>query len=138
MPSLQVSAERRRFCAPVCAAVATAAALLLAGGAEAAGLRAASHEGFGRLVFDFDRATQFQAAIEGDRLVVRFEQPFAAKLDPALRALDGYVARASLSEDRRTATFSLKKRLGLRSFTNERSAAIDLLDQAPAASAAQP
>jgi tetratricopeptide (TPR) repeat protein len=117
--------------------MAAMALLLLAGGAEAAGVRAASHEGYGRLVFDFDRATQFQAAIEGDRLVVHFEQPFAAKLDSAVRALDGYVARASLSEDRRTATFSLKKSLGLRSFTNERSAVIDLLDQAPAATAAK-
>src|SRR5258706_9722118 len=99
MPFLQVSAERRRLYAPGRAAVAAVALLLLATSAEAAGLRAASHEGYGRLVFDFDRATQFQAAIEGDRLVVRFEQPFAARLDPAVRALDGYVPRASPSED---------------------------------------
>src|SRR5258706_6983540 len=89
MPSSQVSADRQPAAAPPArrrlrAMLVAATLLLLAPAAEAAGLRAASHDGFGRLVFDFDRATQFEASIEGDRLVVRFEQPFAAKLDPVL------------------------------------------------------
>jgi hypothetical protein len=144
MPSSQVSAERSapRRVVPrpelpslLLGFVMLVLALVAGGAVEAAGLRAASHDGYGRLVFDFDRASGFKASVEGGKLVINFDQPFAAKLDAAARTLDSYVGQGTLSADRRTATFPLKRPVSLRSFGNERSVVIDLVD-APAPDAA--
>lgn len=131
-----------------------ALALCLAGGGDALAQsqnnqspRAAIHEGFGRLVFDWARPVKYSADIAGNTLVVRFERPFDGNFRRVLRPLERYLGEVSVSADRKTATFSLVRPVQIKTFTTDAgSVVIDLIedgaDQAakpqPASDAALP
>jgi len=107
-------------------------ALALAGPARAeptVAVRSGLHDGYGRLVFDWPKPVRFEAALNGNQLVVRFDETLAIDTNAAaLRRLDGYLAHPVLAPDHRSITFDLVRPVDLRSFQNERSAVIDLRD----------
>ena len=93
-------------------------------------VRSGEHDGYGRLVFDWPKPVRFEARVDGSQLIIKFDAPLTADLGAAaIRRLDNYVAHAALGADRRTVTFELVRPVTLRSFQNERSAVIDLIDQ---------
>ncbi|HUA53049.1 MAG TPA: hypothetical protein VMB81_12845, partial [Candidatus Sulfotelmatobacter sp.] len=93
-------------------------------------VRSGEHDGYGRLVFDWPKPVRFDASVDGNHLIIRFNAPLTADLGAAaIRRLDNYVTRPVLGADRRSVTFELVRPVTLRSFQNERSAVIDLIDQ---------
>lgn len=113
--------------------VAIATLLAVGFGAQAAGMRSASHEGYVRLVFDTDIANpSFTVAQEGSDLVIRFAQPFRGDLDAGIAGrLQGWIGRGRLSDDRRSASFPLLRPVQLKSFANDKSAVVDLIAAKP-------
>ena len=53
--------------------------------------RAALHEGFGRIVFDWPALPKYQATRDGLSLRVTFEKPFEASFDDVNRVLGAYL-----------------------------------------------
>lgn len=94
--------------------------------AEDVAVRGWSHAKFGRLVFDWPLSVEYTAAIKNRQLSVRFDKPIETRFDAALGNLGDYVSRASISQDGRTAQFSLKNEFTLRSFRNENAIVLDL------------
>jgi len=103
--------------------------------------RAAAHEGFGRMVFDWDGPVTYSADVINGELVVRFDRPVSGDLRNLVRPLSHYVKSVAISDDHRTATFPLVRPVSVKSFTNASgSVVVDVSDsEAPPPSAqAQP
>ncbi|WP_209765882.1 tetratricopeptide repeat protein [Azospirillum rugosum] len=89
-------------------------------------VRAAAHKTFGRVVFDWPQQVGYSAAVQGDALVVTFDQPINAALDRAVSALPGYLSGVRIGGDGKTVTFDLKRPVALKSFRNGNAVALDL------------
>lgn len=102
--------------------------------------RAAAHETFGRMVFDWDGPVQWSAEVVNGQLVARFEKPISGDPTILLKPLSKYLKGVTLSPDRRMATFSLAVPVQVKSFVSGTSTVIDLSEskQAPSPTAAQP
>ncbi|MCR6631182.1 MAG: hypothetical protein NVV74_14665 [Magnetospirillum sp.] len=104
--------------------------------------RAAEHDTFGRMVFDWDGPVQWSADVVNGQLVVRFEKPIAGDPKALLKPLSKYLKGVTLSPDRRMATFSLALPVQVKSFVSGTSTVIDLIEarnaQPPAAAAPTP
>ncbi|MFA7430740.1 MAG: tetratricopeptide repeat protein [Rhodospirillaceae bacterium] len=106
------------------------------GQAQAAQVRAASHDGYGRIVFDWPGAVRYSAEVAAGQLIVQFSEPVRDNPDKIVRALAPYVAAAKLSDDRRVVTFPLKGAFGVNTFTLGSAVVIDLMGPAAAQAAA--
>lgn len=95
-------------------------------------VRAATHKTFGRMVFDWPRQTGYSASVEGNTLVVRFDEPINAALDRTVAALPGYLSGVRIGGDGKTVTFDLKRPVTLKSFRNGNAVALDLTPAAEA------
>ncbi|MBF0327503.1 MAG: hypothetical protein HQL42_20985, partial [Alphaproteobacteria bacterium] len=100
--------------------------------------RGAEHDGFGRMVFDWDQPVRWTADLTNGQLVVRFEKPIAGDPKVLLKSLDKYLKGVSLSADRRMATFTLTRAIQLKTFTSGNSAVIDLQEVKAEAAAPAP
>ncbi len=101
--------------------------------------RAADHDGFGRMVFDWDGPVTFSADVVNSQLVVRFDKPIVGDAKAVLRPLAHYLKGVTLSPDRRMATFPLAVPVQVKSFQTGNSVVLDLTEtKAPTASAAPP
>ena len=136
-------AYRRWLCGMVAATALLVAvpALLVAVPAWAVDVpvRAATHKTFGRMVFDWPRQTGYSASVEGNTLVVRFDEPINAALDRTVSALPDYLSGVRIGGDGKTVTFDLKRPVTLKSFRNGNAVALDLTPAAdsPAARGAK-
>lgn len=103
-------------------------------------VRAATHRDFGRMVFDWPAKVGYSAAVEGDTLVVRFDQPLNAPVDRAVSALPDYLSGVRLGPDGKSVVFDLKRPVAVKSFLSGTAVAIDLTPakDAPKAEAAKP
>ena len=101
-------------------------------------VRAATHKTFGRMVFDWPRRTGYSASVEGNTLVVRFDEPINAALDRTVSALPDYLSGVRIGGDGKTVTFDLKRPVTLKSFRNGNAVALDLTPAAEAPAPAQP
>ena len=119
-------------------------ALTLGGAAMAQGPvspRGAEHDDFGRMVFDWPGPVQWSATLADDKtLVVRFDKPLSGDPKGLLKALPRYLKAATLSADRRTATFDLVRPVQLKTFQSGTSTVVDLSESrsAPAKPAPPP
>ncbi|HLY56819.1 MAG TPA: hypothetical protein VKS60_14750, partial [Stellaceae bacterium] len=81
-------------------------------------VRAAPHEGYGRLVFQAHEAgaeaVPMTAALDGTRLRITFAAPVSARLDAARTMLAGYLDGLALSADGMTVTAETKRPVELR------------------------
>lgn len=135
MAVLQNSSLRRIGFAAVVAVLAGFASSQ----ALADGVRAAQKEGYGRIVFDWDNPVRYSAAVVGGQLVVQFERPVGGDVSAVQQALGPYVNGGFLSPDGRTATFSLKANVNMRTFTVGNAVVLDLTSQTtPQTQAATP
>ncbi|MEQ8193382.1 MAG: hypothetical protein RIB59_02720, partial [Rhodospirillales bacterium] len=117
-------------------------ALLLAGPAESVRaeqitVRAAPHKDYGRIVFKWPEPVPFDAKIDGSRLIVTFGAPIEASYRSVTRSLQKYVASAAVGRDGRSVVFALKGDFGVRSFYSGSAVVVDVMDKAPARTAAQ-
>lgn len=91
-------------------------------------LRAASHDGFGRLAFEWSTPVQYDMSQDGRRVIIKFSQSVETSLAPLHARLGQYVGAATLAEDKRslvldlTDTFTVKTAL-----YEDRIVAIDLI-----------
>jgi pilus assembly protein CpaC len=85
--------------------------------AEPVVTRAWAHDGFGRLVFDWPRAVEYEANIEDRTLTVMFDHQLKTTFWQVRRYLDAYITDVDLSPDGRSVTASLTGDYRLRTFT---------------------
>ena len=89
----------------------------IASPAQAEGLRAASRDGYGRLVFDWDSPVRYSAEVVGNQLVLQFDRPIAGNVPAADQALTDYVAGpGKLGADGRSLTYVLRANVTMRPF----------------------
>jgi hypothetical protein len=104
--------------------------------------RAAEHDGFGRMVFDWDGPVQWSADLINGQLVVRFDKPVAGDPKALLKPLSKYVKGVTLSPDRRIVSFPLAAPVQVKSFLTGSSVVVDLVEAkappAPAQAVAAP
>ncbi len=98
--------------------------------------RAAVHEDFVRIVFDWDAPVTYQAEIVNDQLLVRFDRPIKGNVQALTKPLAKVVRAVSVSDDGLAATFQLLKPMTAKAFTgNNNSVVIDLTNGAAPAPA---
>lgn len=100
--------------------------------------RGAEHDGFGRLVFDWDGPLKWSADVNDGNLVVRFEKPIAGDPKVLLKSVDKYLKAVTVSPDRRMVTFALSQPVQLKTFVTGNSTVIDLLAAKTPAAPAKP
>ena len=96
--------------------------------AEPVKVRAASHEGYGRLVFNWQSPVPYTASLEGNRLTVNFNRTIEADVGPAVRALRKYLSAGQIDADGRTAVFSTTGTYGIRAFGLGNAVVVDIVD----------
>lgn len=107
------------------AAIATGA-----GAATSVTARAALHEGFGRVVFDWPATTAYRVDRDGSRLVITFEESFTVSFDSVKRVLNDYLSDIRLSDDGRTVEIELAAEFDFRDFAYDDKVIVDLMDPA--------
>lgn len=105
--------------------------------AQAADVRAAPHEGYGRMVFDWANPVRWQAEVAAGSLILQFSEPVREDPRKVLGPLKDYVSAVRLSEDRRTVTMPLTRAFDVNAFTLGSAVVVDLRrkDAAPPAAA---
>lgn len=106
------------------------AVVLVTGGAclasERVGIRAAEHDGFARLVFDWPEPVGFTTTARDRSLWVRFDRSLGADPKAIVRKLRNYVAGAHLSQDRKGVDIVLKDAFRLETFAMGNAVVFDL------------
>ncbi|MDO8607190.1 MAG: tetratricopeptide repeat protein [Phaeospirillum sp.] len=101
--------------------------------------RAAEHDNFGRMVFDWDGPVNFSAEVVNSQLIVRFDKPIVGDAKAVLKPLARYLKGVTVSPDRKMATFPLVAPVVVKSFQTGNSVVVDLTEsKAPTASTAPP
>ena len=95
--------------------------------AETVVLRAAPHDGFGRIVFNWRNPVEFSVEAEDDRLFVRFQQPIEADAGPLIRLLPDYLLDVRTGEDGQSLTFLMRSGFEVRAFDLGSAVVIDLV-----------
>jgi hypothetical protein len=116
------------------AAAALIALALVARGAAAdpVAIRAAAHDGFGRIAFDWPDPVSYEAKIAGDTLTIKFARPLQGAADQVSRRLAGYIASATLADDGKTLVAHLKRPVTVTAFTvKQKTIVVDLTPVVP-------
>ncbi|EME67555.1 hypothetical protein H261_22903, partial [Paramagnetospirillum caucaseum] len=101
--------------------------------------RAAEHDGFGRMVFDWDGPVKFSAETVNSQLIVRFDKPIAGDPRVVLKPLSRYLKGVTISPDRKMVTFPLAVPVQVKSFqTGGNSVVVDLSEDKKANSSSAP
>ncbi|EPY02106.1 tetratricopeptide repeat protein [Magnetospirillum fulvum] len=100
--------------------------LALAQARGASSPRAADHDGYGRMVFDWEGPVGFTAEQVDGQLVVHFDKPIAGDPKAVVKPLSRYLKGASLSADRTTATFPLTGPVQIKTLRSGNAVVIDL------------
>ncbi len=77
--------------------------------AEPVLVRAAAHDGYGRIVFNWDFPVAFTARAEGRKLTVRFNRPIEADFRSVIEEVSRYVRDVTSDPDGHSVIFSLAK-----------------------------
>ncbi len=112
------------------AALAVWGAASLPAAAEPVTVRAGAHQGYGRVVFNWQSPVPFTADMRGRTLVVRFGRPLETSYDAVVRTLRKYLAAATPGSDGKSVSFTLNGDFGMRSFDIGRAVVVDVLDRA--------
>jgi tetratricopeptide (TPR) repeat protein len=96
---------------------------------DAAGLsvRAAPHDGFGRIVFESKSPIGFSAAVEDGSLVVRFDHDASATLGAIAKSLPEYVSGVPIALEGQVLRIPLKRPAAVRTFSEGNAMVVDLV-----------
>jgi tetratricopeptide (TPR) repeat protein len=100
--------------------------------------RAALHEGFGRIVFDWTETTDYTATVENGKLRVTFTRPMDAGLDGVQRVLETYILGFQVDVDGLGVAFDLTNNFKVRAFKYESKVIVDVLDEINETAAVEP
>jgi len=123
----------KRLCAVLGLAIAVAVPLGAARGADAVKVRAAEHEHYGRIAFDWPAPVGYDAKVDGGTLTIHFERGLEASFGTITENIGSYVESVSLGADGTTLTARLKRPVTLKTFTEGNTIAIDLVEAATGA-----
>ncbi|MBE0530736.1 MAG: hypothetical protein IH626_07905, partial [Rhodospirillales bacterium] len=115
--------------------------LAVAARAEPVTVRAAPHDGFGRIVFNWPTPVPYTAESEGSRVVIRFGRPIEADLGAVIRVLGTYVRAGDVGADGRSVVLATVGNLTVRAFDLGSAVVLDLVEadaQPPAKAAGAP
>jgi len=121
----------RRLCLALLLLSAGPASLLFAGTAWAQpSPRAALHEGFSRIVFDWDAPVEYSAELVNGALLIRFDRPIKGDLLNLSKPLAKVVRGVSLSADGKTASLLLIRPMSVKSYSDAKnSVVVDLYEE---------
>jgi len=105
-------------------------ALAAAVRAEPVTVRAAPHDGYGRVVFNWPTPVPYTTESDGTRVVVRFGRPIEAELGGIVRVLRDYVRAGEIGADGRSVTLTTVGSLSVRAFDLGNAVVLDLLEAA--------
>ena len=102
--------------------------------------RAATHEGYVRLVFDWDAPVGYSAEIVNGQLLIRFDRPIKGDVQSLVKPLAKVVRGVTLSPDGQAASLPLFRPMTVKAFVgNNNSVVVDLYEaQPPTVEAAAP
>lgn len=126
--------------APLWLGILMSLALAVAARAEPVTVRAAPHDGFGRIVFNWPSPVPYTAESEGSRVVIRFGRPIETDLGGVVRVLGTYVRAGDLGADGRSVVLATMGNLTVRAFDLGSAVVLDLMEAGaqPQAKAAAP
>ncbi|WP_033068908.1 tetratricopeptide repeat protein [Thalassospira australica] len=101
-------------------------------------IRSGLHNGYGRIVLQWNEPVNYTAEIIGDQLVVRFDQPLVSSLRGVLAPISDYVSDAFFDPDGQTVAFVLSDDFEVRAFNVGSNVVLDILDKPDAAPAPEP
>ena len=94
--------------------------------------RAAVHDDFVRIVFDWDAPVGYSAEIVNNQLLIRFDRPIKGNVQALAKPLAKVAKGVSVSGDGLAATFPLIKPMSVKAFVDAKnSVVIDLAEGAP-------
>lgn len=96
--------------------------------AEPVKVRAASHDGYGRVVFNWSSPGPFKVETAGRQLVVRFGRAIEPTLAGVVRNLTKYVSAAAAGADGQSVMFTLKADFKTRGFDMGAAVVVDIID----------
>lgn len=115
-------------------AVAVLFSLLLPASAAAAGpaaIRAAPHQGFGRIAIDFPAPVRYVVRVKGTTLTIHFSRPLEGRADALKSDLAAYIADAKIEAKGRTLVARLRRPVSVNAFTlHDKTAVFDLTPSA--------
>ncbi|MCC9624107.1 hypothetical protein LPB41_20700 [Thalassospira sp. MA62] len=92
-------------------------------------IRSGQHDGYGRIVLQWNNPVDYSAEIIGDQLVVRFDQPLVASMRGVLAPVADYVSDGFFDPDGRTVAFVLRDDFEVRAFNVGSNVVLDILDK---------
>ena len=93
-------------------------------------VRAAAHEDYGRVVFNWPSPVTYSASLDGRILTIRFGRAIEATFGAAVRELGKYISGATPGGDGRSVRFTLKGDFEIRNFDMGRAIVVDMVDEA--------
>lgn len=104
--------------------------VLYAGNAqgEPVKVRAAAHDGYGRIVFNWPTPVPFKVSTSGSQLVVQFGSPIEPALAGVARNLGKYISSAAAGADGRSVVFTMKEDFDVRGFDMGAAVVVDIVD----------
>src|SRR5580692_5932291 len=122
---------RGRRCLTALALVALAVSPRAAA-ADPVAIRAAAHDGFGRLAFDWPDPVTYEAKVADNILTIHFARPLEGRTVEVQQGLADYVASATLADQGKTLVAHLKRPVTITAFTvKQKTIVIDLTPVAP-------
>lgn len=130
--------ERRNLWRSLGLGILLSLVVAVAARAEPVAVRTSPHDGFGRIVFNWPSPVPYTAESAGGRVVIRFGRPIEAELGGVVRTLGTYLRGAAVGADGRSVVLTTTGDFAIRAFDLGAAVVLDLLEAAPAATAAAP
>ncbi len=91
-------------------------------------VRAAAHDGYGRIVFNWSKPVPYEVSTFGSQLVVRFGSFVEPELSGVVGNLSRYLSSAAVGADRKSVVFTMKEDFEASGFDMGSSVVIDITD----------
>ena len=96
--------------------------------AETVKVRAATHDGYGRIVFNWPTLVPYEIETVGDQLVVSFSSPIEPSLSGVVQNLSKYLSGATPGADGRSVAFTMKEDFDVYGFDMGTTVVVDITD----------
>ena len=96
--------------------------------AKTVNVRAAVHDGYGRIVFNWPTPTPFKIRTVGDQLIVSFSSPIEPTFSGVVRNLSKYLSGVTAGADGRSVAFTMKEDFDVYGFDMGKNIVVDITD----------